>query len=59
MAEGVEYEAQTVSGSSDYFTYGGYTAWFLADLDPSQIVTPPKGFEIGYVPIATRQELAR
>jgi hypothetical protein len=29
----------------------------LADLDPAQIVTPPKGFEIGYVPIATRQEL--
>lgn len=29
----------------------------LADLDAAQIVTPPKGFEIGYVPIATRQEL--
>ena len=29
----------------------------LADLDPAQIVTPPKGLEIGYVPIATRQEL--
>ena len=29
----------------------------LADLDPAQVVTPPKGFEIGYVPIATRQEL--
>ena len=29
----------------------------LANLDPAQIVTPPKGFEIGYVPIATRQEL--
>ena len=28
----------------------------LADLDPAQIVTPPKGCEIGYVPIATRQE---
>jgi len=28
----------------------------LADLDPAQIVNPPKGFEIGYVPIATRQE---
>ena len=28
----------------------------LADLDPAQLVTPPKGFEIGYVPIATRQE---
>jgi hypothetical protein len=27
----------------------------LADLDPALIVTPPKGFEIGYVPIATRQ----
>jgi hypothetical protein len=30
----------------------------LAKLDPAQIVQPPKGFEIGYVPIATRQELA-
>ncbi len=29
----------------------------LADLDPALILTPPKGFEIGYVPIATRQEL--
>ena len=29
----------------------------LAGLDPAQIVAPPKGFEIGYVPIATRQEL--
>ena len=28
----------------------------LADLDPAQLVTPPKGLEIGYVPIATRQE---
>jgi hypothetical protein len=29
----------------------------LAELDPAQLVTPPKGLEIGYVPIATRQEL--
>lgn len=28
----------------------------LADLDPAQLVTPPKGLEVGYVPIATRQE---
>jgi len=27
----------------------------LADLDPALIVIPPKGFEFGYVPIATRQ----
>lgn len=27
----------------------------LADLDPALIVTPPKGLEIGYVPIVTRQ----
>ena len=33
------------------------TVGTLADLDPAQLVTPPKGFEIGYVPIATRQEL--
>lgn len=31
----------------------------LADLDPAQIVTPPKGLEIGYVPIATRQEAGK
>ena len=29
----------------------------LANLDPAQIVKPPKGFEIGYVPIATLQEI--
>ncbi len=29
----------------------------LANLDPALIVKPPKGFEFGYVPIATRQEL--
>lgn len=34
------------------------TAGKLADLDPAQIVKPPKGLEYGYVPIATRQELA-
>ena len=26
----------------------------LAELDPAQIVTPPKGLEVGYVPIAIR-----
>jgi hypothetical protein len=30
----------------------------LADLDPAQLVVPPKGLEVGYVPIATRQEVA-
>ncbi|MCA9284767.1 MAG: hypothetical protein KDA22_06115 [Phycisphaerales bacterium] len=34
------------------------TVGTLAELDPAQIVQPPKGLEIGYVPIATRQELA-
>ena len=29
----------------------------LADIDPALILAPPKGMEIGYVPIATRQEL--
>ena len=28
----------------------------LADVDPALLVTPPAGMEIGYVPIATRQE---
>lgn len=31
----------------------------LADIDPALIVTPPKGLEAGYVPIATRQELGQ
>jgi len=29
----------------------------LAEIDPALIVTPPKGMEIGYVPIVTRQGL--
>ena len=32
------------------------TVGTLADLDPALIVTPPAGLEVGYVPIATRQE---
>jgi hypothetical protein len=32
------------------------TTGTLADIDPALIVTPPKDFEIGYVPIVTRQE---
>ena len=31
------------------------TVGSLADLDPAVLVTPPKGLEIGYVPIVTRQ----
>jgi hypothetical protein len=31
----------------------------LASIDPALILTPPKGFEIGYVPIATRQEIEK
>jgi len=30
----------------------------LADIDPALIVTPPRGLETGYVPIATRQGAA-
>jgi hypothetical protein len=30
----------------------------LAELDPGVLVTPPKGLEIGYVPIVTRQAAA-
>ena len=33
------------------------TAGKLADLDPAVVVTPPKGLEVGYVPIVTRQGL--
>jgi len=35
------------------------TAGKLADLDPGLIVSPPKGFEFGYVPIVTKQEQAK
>jgi hypothetical protein len=28
----------------------------LVKLDPKLLVTPPKGLEVGYVPIVTRQE---
>jgi len=31
------------------------TVGSLADIDPALIVVPPKGLEVGYVPIATRQ----
>jgi hypothetical protein len=31
----------------------------LASIDPALILTPPPGLEIGYVPIATRQELEK
>ncbi len=31
----------------------------LADIDPALIVTPPKGLEVGYVPIVTRQETTK
>lgn len=31
----------------------------LASIDPALIVKPPKGLEVGYVPIATRQELEK
>jgi hypothetical protein len=32
------------------------TVGTLCELDPALLVTPPKGKEAGYVPIATRQE---
>jgi hypothetical protein len=38
----------------DYFAPP--TVGTLCDLDPALLVTPPKGMEVGYVPIATRQE---
>ena len=31
----------------------------LVSLDPALLVTPPKGLEVGYVPIVTRQEAAK
>jgi hypothetical protein len=38
----------------DYMAPPGSGA--LATLDPALLVTPPKGMEVGYVPIVTRQE---
>lgn len=35
------------------------TSGELVDLDPALFVVPPKGLEIGYVPIVTRQEDAK
>ncbi|KAA3614236.1 MAG: hypothetical protein DWQ01_00615 [Planctomycetota bacterium] len=35
------------------------TSGQLVALDPKLLVKPPKGFEIGFVPIVTRQEIAR
>jgi hypothetical protein len=29
----------------------------LADIDPALIVKPPKGYEVGYVPVVTKQGL--
>jgi hypothetical protein len=34
------------------------TSGALAALDSAIIVTPPRGMEVGYVPIVTRQEHA-
>jgi len=31
----------------------------LAEIDPALIVSPPKGLEVGYVPIVTRQEICK
>lgn len=41
----------------NYLAAPGYGK--LASIDPALIVRPPKGFEVGYVPIATRQELEK
>ena len=35
------------------------TVGTLAHIDPALIVTPPKGMEVGYVPIVTRQALEK
>lgn len=32
------------------------TTGALAAIDPALVVTPPKGLEVGFVPIVTRQE---
>ncbi len=41
-----------------------FRLWYMASkrpgsaLDPALLVSPPKGLEVGYVPIVTRQEMA-
>ena len=35
-----------------------YAVQDLLAIDPALVLTPPKGLEVGYVPIATRQDLA-
>lgn len=43
----------------DYLPSPTATAAKLAEVDPALIVTPPKGLEVGYVPIVSRQEIER
>ena len=31
----------------------------LVKIDPALLVTPPRGLEIGYVPLVTGQEIAK
>jgi len=42
------------TGDRDYLTPPAVGK--LADIEPALLVSPPRGLEIGYVPIATRQE---
>ena len=44
------------SWPKDRDSFAPPTVRTLCDLDPALLVTPPKGKEVGYVPIATRQE---
>ncbi len=54
MQERIELIHSNWSHTDDYLAPP--TVGNLATLDPSIIVTPPAGLEIGYVPIVTRQE---
>ena len=53
------WRCSTSTGRKTATTFRPRRSAKLADLDPALIVTPPKGLEIGYVPIVTRQAAAK
>jgi len=51
-----------ICGSDVHYFQHGYCGNFIPKrpfaLDPALLVTPPKGMEVGYVPIVTHQKAA-
>ncbi len=60
QAERDQLQAEVVKIHSAWTNGGTYlappTMGTLVDVDPALLVTPPAGMEVGYVPIATREE---